>query len=260
MNCENFNPAKKAMREGKKVSAAWLQAGSTVTAEIVARAGFDVGIIDMEHGPGDIMCLMQQIQAMQGQPTVPFVRAPWNDMVIIKRILDAGAYGLIVPYVNTKEEVEYACRAAQYPTAGIRGIAGSPRAGHFGVNSKEYFSKANEEIFIFTQVETPKAVENLDAILTVDRLDGVFIGPMDLSTSMGHFANPGAPEVQEVIAGIEKKVLAAGKILGTVAGSWEDAAQKYQRGYSLIISFSDTVNLAMAAGTMVASFRHAYPA
>lgn len=259
MNCENFNPAKKAMKEGKKLSAAWLQAASSVTAEIIARAGFDVGVIDMEHGPGDIVCLMQQIQAMQGQPAVPFVRAPWNDMVFIKRILDAGAYGLIIPYVSSREEAEYSCRAAQYPPTGVRGIAGSPRAAHYAVNAKEYFTKANEEIFIFNQIETPRALENLDEILKVERLDGIFIGPMDLSSSLGYFADPTNPEVQKVILEVEKKVLAAGKILATVAGSWEDASAKYNRGYSMIISFSDTANLAAIAGNMVQSFKKEFP-
>lgn len=249
------NTAKHAMKQGKKVSAAWIQAGSPVTAEIMARAGFDVLVIDMEHGPGDIMCTMTQIQAMKGYPAIPFARAPWNDLVAIKRILDAGVYGLVIPYVNTRAEAEAAVAASLYPTAGVRGIAGSPRGPGYGMDAKDYFGRANDEVCIFTQVETPTAVKNLDEMLKIERLDGIFIGPMDLSTSMGHFANPAHPEVQKVIRGVEEKVLAAGKLLATVAGGYEDAAEKYRRGYSMIISMSDTVNLGQVAKSMVTSFK-----
>ena len=250
----NCNPAKKAMKQGKKLSASWLQAASNITAEIVAEAGFDVAVIDMEHGPGDIMNLIGQIQALKGLPAVPFVRSPWNDLVVIKRILDAGAYGLIIPYVSSAEEAKRAVAAAQYPTAGVRGIAGSPRAAHYGV-AKDYFATANDDICVFVQIETPTAVKNIDEILDVERVDGAFIGPMDLSTGMGHFANPGHEEVQKVILELEKKVLAAGKLLATVASSWEDAKAKYQRGYHMVISFSDTANLSIAARAMADSFK-----
>ncbi|MDR1536108.1 MAG: 2,4-dihydroxyhept-2-ene-1,7-dioic acid aldolase [Planctomycetota bacterium] len=258
MLVDNVNPAREKLKSGGKLSACWLQAGSNVTAEIVAESGIDVGVVDLEHGPGDIAALTSQIQAMKNCPAVPFVRAPWNDMVMIKRILDAGAYGLIVPYVNTREEALRAVAAAQYPPAGVRGIAGSPRAAHYANQSIEYFKRANDSIFVFTQVETVESIRNLDGILSVERLDGIFIGPMDLSTSMGHFASPGAPEVKEAILGIEKKVLAAGKVLATVGGSWEDAKEKYDRGYGLVIYLSDTTTLGQAVRERVAPFRKAF--
>ncbi len=254
MNVKNSNPVKDALKKGKKVSAGWLQANSTMTAEIMAEAGFDVLMVDLEHGPGSITDLMHQIFAMKGEKAVPFVRATWNDFVLIKRILDAGVYGLLVPYVNTKEEAQKAVDAILYPTEGIRGVAGSPRAAHYGNKSADYMTKANDDIFLMTAVETPTAVENLDEILTIDRLDGIFIGPMDLATSMGHFCNPQAPEVQEKIMEIEKKVLAKGKILATVAGSWEDAKKKYERGYSLVVFFSDTTSLSAHARAQITSF------
>ena len=102
-----------------------------------------------------------------GEPAVPFVRAPWNDFVQIKRILDAGVYGLVVPYVSTKAEAEAAVQAAKYPPEGIRGIAGSTRAGHYGWKSAEYFETANRDIFVFVQIETPDGVKNIDEILSV---------------------------------------------------------------------------------------------
>ena len=252
---KNCNPAADALRAGKKVSAAWLQAGSPVTAEIIAEAGYDIAVIDMEHGPGDIFLLTQQIQAMKGEPAVPFVRAPWNDMVQIKRILDAGAYGLVVPYVCSKAEAEAAVRAAKYPPEGIRGIAGSPRAGHYGNNSADYFETANKDVFVFVQIENPDGVKNIDEILSVKGVDGIFIGPMDLATTHGYRGKPATPEIQEIIKKLEVKIKASGKALATVCNNWEDAKAKYDRGYNMIMIISDTVNLGRLAREELGKFK-----
>ena len=252
---KNCNPAADALRAGKKVSCAWLQAGSPVTAEIMAEAGFDILLVDLEHGPGDIMTLMTQIQAMKGEKAVPFARAPWNDFVAIKRILDAGAYGLIVPYVCNKQEAEAAVRAAKYPPEGIRGIAGSPRAPHYGNNSMEYFDTANRDIFVFVQIETPDGVKNIDDILSVPGVDGIFIGPMDLATTHGYRGKPGTPAMVEIIAALEKKILAKKKPMATICNDFADAKAKYERGYSMIVLMSDTVNLGKLAREEVGKFR-----
>jgi len=253
------NRVKRMLKEGQKTAGAWLQIASPFTAEIMSRAGFDWLIIDMEHGPGDILSLISQLQAMNGTDVVPLVRAPWNDFVAIKRILDAGVYGILFPYVNTKEEAEAAVRACKYPPEGVRGVAGSPRAAGYGQNPREYLTRANDEILIITAVETPEAVANLDEILAVDGLDGIFIGPMDLATSMGHPFDPGHPEVQEAIALIETKVLAAGKFLGTIAGNWEQAQVRYEKGYQLLMLMADGASLGKLAGSIVANFREMYP-
>ncbi|SEA38241.1 2-dehydro-3-deoxyglucarate aldolase [Eubacterium aggregans] len=258
MKMINTNSAKKKLKEGKKLSGAWAQAGSNITAEILADSGFDVVMVDMEHGPGDIPTLISQLQGMQGSDAVPFCRAPWNDFVQIKRILDAGVYGLLVPYINTKEEAIQAVAATKYPTEGIRGVAGSPRAPHYGNNAGDYMKKANDEIFVMVAIETPEAVAHLDDILSVEGLDGIFIGPMDLATSMGHFINPGAPEVQAAIKTVEDKVFKSDKILATVAGSWEDAQKKYEKGYSLLMLMSDTVTLGQTARKTVENFKKIY--
>ncbi len=253
------NHVKDMLKEGKKTTGAWLQIASPFTAEIMSRAGFDWLIIDMEHGPGDILTLISQLQAMNGSAVVPLVRAPWNDFVAIKRILDAGVYGILFPYVNTKEEAEAAVRACKYPPEGIRGVAGSPRAAGYGQNPKEYLTRANDEILIITAVETPEAVANLDEILAVEGLDGIFVGPMDLATSMGHPFDPGHPEVQEIIVRIETKVLAAGKFLGTIAANWEQAQARYDKGYQLLMLMADGVSLGKLAAGTVAKFREIYP-
>lgn len=252
---KNINPAAEAFRAGKKLSAAWLQAGSPVTAEILAEAGFDVLIIDLEHGPGDIMTLIAQIHAMKGEPATPFVRAPWNDLIWIKRILDAGAFGLIIPYVCTAEEAKAAVRAAKYPPEGIRGLAGSPRAAHYTNDSEAYFECANREIFLFAQIESREGVNNLDDILAVKGVDGVFIGPMDLATSFGYLGNPNVPEIQDVISSIEEKVFASGKTLATICSDFEDAKAKYNRGYQMIMLMHDTVTLSKMAVNTIVKYR-----
>ncbi len=259
MNSKNANPAATRLRAGEKLSAAWLQAGSAVTAEILAEAGFDILIVDLEHGPGDIATLVSQIQAMKGEPAVPFVRASWNDMVQIKRILDAGAYGLVVPYVCSAEEAAAAVRAAKYPPEGVRGIAGSPRAAHCGNGSAAYFESANDEIFVFVQIESPEGVRNLDAILAVPGVDGIYLGPNDLATTHGFRGDPAAPEMKSVFDSIEAKIKASGKVMATVSSSFADAKAKFDRGYGLVSLVHDTTGLSMLARVELAKFRKDFP-
>jgi 2-dehydro-3-deoxyglucarate aldolase/4-hydroxy-2-oxoheptanedioate aldolase len=253
------NPLKRKLRAGQRTVGGWLQIASPFTAEIMSRAGFDWLMIDLEHGPGDILTLIAQLQAMNGTGVAPLVRAPWNDFVMIKRILDTGVMGVLVPYVNTRAEAEAAVRACRYPPAGIRGIAGSPRAAGYGQNIMDYLQRANDEIFVMVAVETPEAVNHLNSILAVEGLDGIFIGPMDLATSLGYFANPTHAEVQAMIASVESTVIAAKKVLGTVAGSWEQAQDLYERGYQMLTVMADGAALANLAADAVARFRTAYP-
>lgn len=254
-----YNPAKWLLKRGKRVVGAWLQIGSPITAEIFAKAGFDFAMIDMEHGPGDVMHLLHQLHAMAKFDTVPFVRAPWNDFVGIKRILDVGVHGVLVPYVNSRAEAEAAVRACKYPLEGIRGIAPSPRAGGYGMNGLNYLENANEQILVMVAAETPEAIANIEDIAATPGLDGIFIGPMDLATSTGHFCNPAAGEVREAIARVEKVVREAGKFLGTVAGSFAEAQALYDRDYGLVVVMSDSTSLAKLALENVRNFHAAYP-
>lgn len=247
------------MKEGKKTVGAWCQICSPYTAEIMAREGFDFIAIDLEHAPTDTAILLELVRALDGTGVQPFVRAPWNDFVAIKKILDTGVSGVVVPYVNTKEEAEAAVKACKYPPEGIRGMSGSPRAAGYGRNPMEYLKRANAEIMVITQAETAIAVANIDEILEVEDLDGIFIGPMDLATSMGYFGDASQPEVQEAIATVEKKTLAAGKVLGSIAGTWEQAKAKYDKGYQMLMVMADGTTVARVAAEKVAQFREAYP-
>ena len=253
------NPLKRRLKEGKRTAGAWLQICSPFTAEILSYAGFDWLLIDMEHGPGNVLTLISQLQAMKGSGAVPLVRAPWNDFVIIKRILDAGAYGVMVPYVNTRAEAEAVVRACKYPPEGIRGVAGSPRATGFGQNPQHYLTTANDELLIIVQIETVQAISNLDEILDVAGVDAIFIGPMDLATSLGYLGDPNNQEVQSTIATIEAKALRAKKALATVSSNWEQAKNLYQRGYQMVTLVGDGISLAKVSARMVAQFRETFP-
>lgn len=251
------NIVKKKLKNGQTTVGAFLQTLSPVAAEILGQCGFDWLIVDLEHAPGDFANLQAQLQAMSGANVVPFARAPWNDEVAIKRILDTGVLGVLVPYVNSRAEAEAAVAACKYPPQGVRGVAGSPRAAGYTGNAVPYLTSANAETIVMIAVETTRAVENLDEILDVQDLDGIFIGPMDLASSMGHLGNPGHPDAQHQIAIIEKKVLASDKFLGTVATTREKASDCLGKGYQWLIVMQDGAALLDAGKNKVAEFRAA---
>jgi len=252
------NPVKQKLKNGQKTIGGFLQTLSPVAAEIMAQAGFDWLIVDLEHSPGDFANLQAQLQAMNGSGVVPFARAPWNDMVAIKRILDTGVMGVLVPYVNTREEAEAAVAACKYPPQGVRGVAGSPRAAGYTGNTMPYLNSANEETIVMIAVETLEAVANLDEILTVEGLDGIFIGPVDLASSMGYLGDPTQAEVQEVIARIESKVFASDKFLGTLAATWDKAGACFGKGYQWMVVMQDGATLVKASRQAVSNFRDDY--
>lgn len=250
------NKAKARLLAGEKLSAAWSQTGSPVTSEILAQAGFDIIVVDCEHAPIDPPQLLPIIQSIHGYDSMVMARAPWNDLVTIKRMLDCGLQGIHIPYVNTVEETIAAANACKYPGTGFRGIAGSPRAAGYGANRGQYLQRANDEILVLVALETPEAVANLDAMLEVENIDGIFVGPMDLSTTLGYFGQPNHPEVQKVIRGVEEKVLAKGKLLATVGANAAASKELYERGYSYIVFASDVTTLRATMGAQVDEFNN----
>lgn len=255
MKKEYVNEAKHRLLAGEKLSASWVQLASPLAAEILAQAGYDILVIDCEHAPIDPINLYPMIQAINGYSCMPMVRAPWNDFVAIKRLLDCGAAGVHIPYVNTKAEAEAAVQACKYPPRGIRGIAGSPRACGYGQNVGGYLQRANDEILVMVAIETLDGAANVEQMCEIEDLDGIFIGPMDLSTNMGHYADPKHPDVQAKIREIEQIVLSKGKLLGSVAGSAEQAKAMYERGYSYVIFNSDSGTLASTCNREVDTFQ-----
>lgn len=145
------------LRAGKKLCGAWAHLGSNLSAEILAKAGYDVIIPDMEHAPYSLPALVSVLQAVESSGCFTMVRAPWNDQVAIKQILDCGADGIHIPYVNTRQEAEYAVRACKYPPQGVRGVATSQRATCYGMEKMAYLTRANRDVVVMLAIETPEA-------------------------------------------------------------------------------------------------------
>ena len=175
------NPIKEKIRNGKPVLGAFVGLCHPDVTETLSRMGFDWLLLDGEHSPMGVETMQTLMQAMNGSGCTPIARVEWNDPVIIKRVLDIGAYGVLVPWINSKEEAEQAVAACRYPPEGIRGM-GPRRAGR---NDPTYRQTANAEILVAVQIETQKAVDNLDEIAAVDGVDALFVGPNDLCMSMG---------------------------------------------------------------------------
>jgi 2-keto-3-deoxy-L-rhamnonate aldolase RhmA len=249
------NAVKRRIKAGEPTAGAWLHLCSSIAAEIMAEAGFDWLLIDMEHGHGDYQTLLAQLQAMGGSGVTPIVRVEWNDPAVLKRVLDLGAYGVMIPWVSGREACAAAVRACKYPPEGIRGMAGSHRAAGFGTRAADYWRRANAEILVIIQIETVETLRDIDAVLAVPGVDVAFVGPVDLSAALGHVGAPAHPEVKAAIARVEEAAKRAGVALGTISRSWEEAQALYARGYRMVTLASDAGLLAREAGALAARFR-----
>ncbi len=232
----------------------WIMSASPLVAEAVGWAGFDWAVVDMEHTPIDVMDAVHLLQAVAGTPLVPITRVPWNDTVILKRALDAGAQTLLVPFVQTADEARAAVAATRYPPAGVRGMAGMSRASRFGT-TPDYLTRANDGIGLIVQLETREAVERIDEIAAVDGVDALFVGPADLSATMGHVGQLTHPEVLELTRHAVRRAKAAGKPIGTVGGTPEIVAQYREIGFDFIAVASDLGLLMHAAREAIAAIR-----
>src|SRR5688572_22302184 len=170
------NKFKHALKAGKPQIGIWSSLSSHIVAELLSHSGFDWVLLDTEHSPNELPMVQQQLHAMQAGTASPIVRVAWNDMVMIKRYLDIGAQSLLLPYVQSVEEAKDAVRYTRYPPEGVRGVAGSTRAAGYG-RIKDYGKRAAGELCLLLQVETRKAIGNLQAIVAVEGVDGIFIGP-----------------------------------------------------------------------------------
>src|SRR5712692_10605019 len=207
------NLFKHAIAAGELQIGLWSSLASNIAAEIVSDAGFDWILFDTEHSPNEIPDLLAQLQAAARGTATPIVRPAWNDAVLIKRVLDLGAQSILVPYVQNAEEARRAVASVRYPPAGIRGVAAASRASRYG-RVTDYLKKADAEICLLVQVETRSALAEIEAIALVEGVDGVFIGPSDLSASFGHIGNPQHDEVQTALEDGAKRLKAVGKPAG----------------------------------------------
>jgi 4-hydroxy-2-oxoheptanedioate aldolase len=255
-----INLFKQALQQGRAQIGIWSSLPSSYVAELVAGAGFDWMLLDTEHAPVDVPQMLLQLQAVAGaRPaggvvTAPVVRPAWNDAVMIKRFLDLGAQTLLIPFVQNAQEAQAAVAATRYPPRGIRGLGGATRASNFG-READYVLRAHEQTCVLVQVETQAALAEIEAIAAVDGVDGIFIGPSDLSTSMGHPGNHSHPEVEAAIRDALQRIRACGKAPGILMPDIERARAYLALGAQFVAVGVDLALLRQGLANTVASFR-----
>lgn len=248
------NAFKKAIQSGKPQIGLWISMCSNYAAEAVASAGFDWVLLDMEHSPNEIAGVLGQLQAFNGSSTTPIARPMWNDAVVVKRLLDIGSPGLLFPMVQNPDEARAAVAAAHYPPKGIRGVGTTHRGNQFG-RVTDYFERIADETCVLVQVETQEALDQVEAIASVDGVDGVFFGPSDIAADFGKLGQANDEGVWAAIDEAAQKVMALGKPVGTLVSTVERGVDLLNAGYAFVACGSDMGLLARGADALLANVR-----
>ena len=252
------NPLREHLKAGGKLLGLWLSTGRPEAAEIAALAGYHVVIVDLEHAPGDTEALGHLLRAVECRGAFPMVRVPWNDPVILKRVLELGARSLMIPMVENRAEAEAAVAACRYPPRGRRGYAaGAIRASNYGFVA-DYAAHAHEELFLALQDETGVAAANAGEIAGVEGCDMVFVGPNDLAGNLGYLERMGEPPVLAAIEDAKAKTKARGKFLGIVPHAGKDASRLAAEGFDFVACGNDVIFLREATRADVARHAAAY--
>jgi len=248
------NPFKRALASGTPQIGLWMSLASPAATEVAAGAGFDWLLLDMEHSPNELPDIAHHLRAAEGGTAEPVVRVPWNEPVIVKRLLDIGARTLLFPFVQSAEEARRAVAATRYPPQGIRGFAGTTRANRYG-RVADYAKRASEEICVLVQCETRKAVADIPAIAATEGIDGIFIGPADLAADMSHLADTQHAEVQAAILDAGKRIRAAGKAPGFLSVREDETRRVLEGGFLFVAVGSDVGMLARHSEALVRAFK-----
>ena len=248
------NPFKRALRANRPQIGLWSSLASHLSVEVVAGAGFDWLLLDMEHAPNELPMVHSQLQACSSGTAHPIVRPPWNDMVVIKRLLDIGVQSLLIPYVQTEEEARNAVAFTRYPPHGVRGFATGPRANNYG-RITDYVQTYADELCVLVQVEARLGLDNLEAIAAVEGVDGVFIGPADLAAALGYAGDLKHPQVQAAIEDAIRRLVAVGTPAGILFGDEQLARRYLELGCLFTAVGSDLALLARGADALAARFK-----
>ena len=240
------NKIKQIWRDGKCVSLGWLSVSHGFSAEVMARQGFDALCVDLQHGTAEMKDVGPMLQAISQTDCVPVVRVPWNDPPTIMKALDLGAYGIIVPLINTAEDAAKAVAACRYPPVGMRS-SGPVRAVHYG--GSDYLAKANDEIVIMAMIETKEGLANLDAICATPGLDAVYIGPSDLSFALGMAPRGDNPDPVHIATCDKIREAAHKRGIKAVmhCASAAFAAGAVKRGFDMVMLTSDLASMIAGA-------------
>lgn len=248
------NPFLAAIRAGKPQLGIWVGLCSPFAAEIVAGAGFDWALVDMEHSPNDLNLVLGQLQAFAAYETTALVRPEWNDPVLVKRLLDIGAQGLLFPMIQTVEEGQKAIAATRYPPNGVRGVSYSTRANKFG-RVKDYFTKSEDELAVLLQLETRAAVGLAGQIGALGGCDGVFFGPADIGADMGILGQPTHPDIWEFIMPVAKRLMADGIPVGTLVADTNLARRLLDEGFTFVACGIDASILAKGVDALLSEMK-----
>lgn len=223
---------------GCKLIGCWSALGSPITAEVLGLAGFDWILLDGEHAPNDVLSFIPQLMALKDSVSAPVVRPASNDAVLIKRLLDIGFYNFLVPFVESAEDAVRAVAATRYPGAGVRGVSVAHRSNRYGT-VKDYQKIINDNVSVAVQIESRKALGNIEAIAAVEGVDCLFVGPSDLAAGMGHLGDAGDAEVQAAISKVFAVAKALGKPSGILAPAEADARRYIEMGATFVAVGSD---------------------
>jgi len=249
------NPFKAGLARGETQLGLWLSSTSSYLAEIAATSGYDWLLIDGEHAPNTVQDLYHQLQAIAPYRSQPVIRPVEFQQALIKQVLDIGARTLLVPMIDTAEQARALVAATRYPPTGTRGVgAGVARAARWG-RVENYMARANEELCLLIQAESKTAIDNLDALLEVEGVDGIFIGPADLSASLGYPDNAAHPEVQQIIEQSIRRIRKAGKAAGFLAVDVAMAQRAISWGANFVAVGVDTMLYTDALDRRLAQFR-----
>jgi len=241
-------------RSGAPLLGSWLMTAAAAPAEAMGHCGFDFLVLDMEHVPVDLALLTELLRAIGNTGAAPLVRLPWNDRVTIKRVLDAGAATIMLPFVETADEAADAVRWAKYPPDGQRGVAAVHRASRYGA-AADYLHRANEETCVIVQLETPQAVSRLAEIAAVPGIDGIFVGPGDLAAAMGHIGQANHPEVQSAVCAAAEEAARVGVPAGIVGPNPETVSRYIDYGFTFVAVASDMALMTGAARSALSAIR-----
>lgn len=246
---------KERVQKGETLFGCFLGLGSPLTAEIMGMAGYDWALIDLEHGAGDERETLHQLQALEHTPAAAIIRVESTVRQRAHRVLDLGAHGIMFPRIDTAEQAREAVAAMRYPPHGIRGVAFANRACEFGSTFRSYLDASKDSLLSIVQIETEIAVENAEAIAAVDGVDVLFIGPSDLSQSMGILGEFQHPRFVDAVEKTKRAAAKSGKTTGILLPKPDDFAFFHKQGFRFLASGNDGVLLNNASRSLVKTLR-----
>ncbi|SJZ54649.1 2-dehydro-3-deoxyglucarate aldolase [Consotaella salsifontis] len=248
------NSFRRKLLARERLIGCWSALGSPIATEVLGLAGFDWLLLDAEHAPNDVLTLIPQLMALKDSSSAPVVRPPWNEPVIIKRLLDAGFYNLLIPFVQSVEEAKAAVAATRYPPQGIRGVSVAQRNNRYGTVA-DYQAVINDNIAVAVQIENGAGVEAAAEIAAIDGVDCLFVGPSDLAASLGHLGHATHEDVQAAIKSVFEAAAAAGKASGILAPVEAEARRYLDMGANMVAVGSDLGAFKAATSALCQKYR-----